>query len=161
MLSLIVARDVNGVIGNDNKLLCHIPEDLKRFKNITSGHTIIMGRKTFESLPGILPNRRHIVLSSMRDYNINGVLVVNELEQLLNSIDKNEESFVIGGGAVYQLLLPYVDTMHITEIKHEFKGDTYFNFDTSEWKEVSREKGNDSNYEVEYVKCKRINKKKN
>lgn len=157
MLSIIAAVAKNNVIGKDNKLLWHIPEDLKRFKRLTTGHTIIMGRRTFESLGQVLPNRKHIVLSikgniNTDDENVEVISDINDLDKYINS---NEECFVIGGGMIYQLLIPYANKMYITKIYHEYEGDTHFpEIDENVWKLVSRQKGikNDENpYDYEYM----------
>ena len=155
MLSIIVAKAKNNIIGKDNALIWHIPEDLKRFKRLTTGHTIIMGRKTFESLGGILPNRKHIILSSNPDFNIDSdcVKVVHSLFELQEYMDDEEEQFVIGGTIIYNLLMPYCKKMYVTQLDKDFEGDTIFpKINEEEWKEVSREKGpedgiNDFDYE--------------
>ncbi len=109
MLSIIVAKAKNNIIGKDNIMLWKLPDDLKRFKEKTTGHTIIMGRKTFESLGGILPNRMHIILSRNPDFNIDSdyVKVVHSLLELQPYMDDEEEHFVIGGAIIYNLLMPY------------------------------------------------------
>ena len=128
MLSIIVAVAENNVIGKDNKLIWHLPEDLKRFKNITTGHTIIMGRKTFESLGRILPNRKHVVFSQNPDFKVNNenVEVVQSMLQIQEYIENEEENFVIGGAMIYNLLMPHVKRMYVTEIDKEFEGDAFF-----------------------------------
>ena len=109
MLSIIVAIANDNVIGKDNKLIWHLPEDLKRFKRITTGHKIIMGRKTFESLGGILPNRKHIILCNDMEMNIDdeNVEILKDISKLDKYIDSEEECFVIGGATIYRLLMPY------------------------------------------------------
>lgn len=129
MLSIIVAISENNVIGNDNKLIWHISEDLKRFKEITSGKTILMGRKTFESLPGILPNRKHVILTRDKNFSVDSsaVEIVNNFDELLNKYCKSEEEiFIIGGGEIYTQLLPYAHKLYLTKVYETFKGDTYF-----------------------------------
>lgn len=161
MLSIIVAKAKNNVIGKDNSMLWKLPDDLKRFKEKTSGHTIIMGRKTFESLGGILPDRKHIILSRNPDFNIDSdcVKVVHSLLELQEYMDDEEERFVIGGTIIYNLLMPYCKKMYVTQLDKDFEGDTIFpKVNEEEWKEVSREKGpedgiNDFDYEyVTYVR---------
>ena len=161
MLSIIVAKAKNNVIGKDKQLLWHIPDDLKRFKKFTTGHTIIMGRKTFESLEKILPNRKHIVFTQNPDFKVDdeNVKVVHSMLQIQEYIENDEEAFVIGGAIIYNLLMPYVKKMYITEIDKDFDGDAFFpKIDETKWKEVSREKGpedegNDFTYEyVTYEK---------
>ena len=155
MLSIIVAKAKNNIIGKDNQLIWKLPEDLKRFKEITTGHTIIMGRKTFESLGRILPNRKHVVFSQNPDFKVNNenVEVVQSMLQIQEYIENEEENFVIGGAMIYNLLMPHVKRMYVTEIDKEFEGDAFFPRINKEiWKEVSREEGpkdgiNDFKYE--------------
>lgn len=140
-LSLIVAIADNQAIGKQQQLLCHLPKDLKRFKEITSGHTVIMGRKTFESLPnGALPNRKNIVLSSSADLSYPHCLVVNSLEQALEACAGESEVFIIGGAAVYEAALKQADKLYITRIHHAFEGaDTFFPpLNESDWVETER-----------------------
>lgn len=134
-LSIIVARARNGVIGKDNQLIWHLSDDLKRFKTLTMGHPIVMGRKTFESLPKVLPGRVHYVLTGNPDYKApEGVLLFHDVKELLAALPAGE-SFVIGGEHMYRELLPYADTMYITEIEEDFEGDAYFpRFDPFRWK---------------------------
>ena len=157
MLSIIVAVAKNNVIGKDNKLIWHLPEDLKRFKILTTGHNIIMGRKTFESLGRVLPNRKHIVLCNDAELNVNdeNVNIIDDVSKLDEYINSNEENFVIGGASIYKLLLPKTEKLYITKINQEFEGDVYFpEIKADEWKIVEREKGlkDDKNpYDYEYV----------
>ena len=162
MLSIIVAIANNNVIGKDNKLIWHLPEDLKRFKKLTTGHTIIMGRKTFESLGRILSNRKHVVLcrsGSLQIENEN-VEILSNLSMLKPYIESQEEHFIIGGATIYKQLLPYVKKMYITKIHHEFDGDTFFpEIDEEKWKIISIEKGlkDEKNpYDYEYINYERI-----
>ncbi len=144
MLSIIVAKAKNNIIGKENKMPWHLPEDLKHFKNLTTGHTIIMGRKTFESFGRPLPNRKHIVFSQNPDFKVNdeNVEVVHSLLQIQDLIEGKEEAFVIGGAMIYNFLMPYVRKMYVTEIEKDFDGDTFFPLiDEDVWKETAREKG--------------------
>ena len=144
MLSIIVAKAKNNIIGKDNKLLWHLPDDLKRFKELTTGHNIIMGRKTFESLGRVLPNRKHIVFTQNPDFKIDdeNVQVVHSMLEIQEYIESKEENFVIGGAMIYNLLMPYVTKMYVTEIDKDFEGDTFFpRINEEVWKEVSRKKG--------------------
>jgi len=125
-LSIIVAMSKNRVIGKDNKLPWHIVEDLKRFKNITMGHAIIMGRKTFESIGRPLPGRENIVITRNRNFKAEGVKVVHSLELATMNRYEDEEIFVIGGAEIYQSALPKVQNLYITMIDQEFEGDTFF-----------------------------------
>ena len=122
MLSIIVAISENNVIGKDNKLLWHLPEDLKRFKELTTGHTIIMGRKTFESLGGILPNRKHIVITRDTNYKVenNNVEIMNDIQEIDKYVNDNEENFVIGGAIIYSQLIKKAQKMYITKIYKKF-----------------------------------------
>ena len=133
-LSLIVAKAKNGVIGKDNQLIWHLSDDLKRFKALTMGHPIIMGRKTFESLPKVLPGRTHYVLTGNRNYKVpEGVLLFHDAKALLAALPEGE-NFLIGGARMYEELLPYVDTLYITEIEKDYEGDAYFpELDPSAW----------------------------
>ena len=162
MLSLIVAKAKNDIIGKDNQLIWHIPEDLKRFKTLTSGHTIIMGRKTFESLGRVLPNRHHVILCNDAEMNIDNenVEVLEDISMLDKYINDEEENFVIGGATMYKLLMPYCNKMYITEINQDFEGDVSFpKINMEEWKIESREKGlkDEKNpYDYEYVTYVRV-----
>lgn len=157
MLSIIVAIANDNVIGKDNKLIWHLPEDLKRFKSLTTEHTIIMGRKTFESLGRILPNRKHVILCNDMEMNIDNenVEILEDISMLKKYIDSDEENFVIGGATIYKLLMPYADKLYITKINESFDGDVYFpEINENEWQEVKREKGlkNEENpFDYEYI----------
>ena len=157
MLSIIVAIANNNVIGKDNKLIWHLPEDLKRFKNLTTNHTIIMGRKTFESLGRVLPNRKHIVLCNDAELSIEdeNVEVLGDISLLDKYIKSEEENFVIGGATIYKLLMPYAEKMYITKVNQDFEGDVYFpEIKKEEWKIISSEQGlkNEANpYDYEYI----------
>lgn len=136
MLSIIVAIAENNVIGRDNKLLWHISADLKHFKALTSGHTVIMGRKTYESLPfKPLKNRRNIVIS--RTATIEGVEIARSLDdalQMSNVHNTDATVFVIGGAEIYRQALPVADQLYVTRIYHRFEGDAFFpEIDQNEW----------------------------
>ena len=157
MLSIIVAKGKNNIIGKDNKMVWSLPADKKRFENMTTGHIIIMGRKTFESLEGVLPNRKHIVFTQNDDFKVDdpNVEIVHSMLEIKEYIDNAEENFVIGGAMIFSLLMPYVKKMYVTEIDNEFEGDTFFpkiNLDV--WKEISREKcmtNEENRYEYDFV----------
>lgn len=157
MLSIIVAVAKNNVIGKDNKLLWHLSEDLKRFKRLTMNKNIIMGRKTFESLGRVLPNRKHIILCNDMNLIINdeNVLVLDNISKLDYYINSNDENFVIGGGTIYKLLMPFVSKLYVTHIDEVFEGDVYFpEIDLKIWKKISEEDGvtNEENpYSYKYV----------
>lgn len=142
MIYIIVATDKNLAIGNQNKLLFWLPNDLKRFKELTTGNTIIMGRNTFLSLPkGALPNRRNIVLSTRKAASFPGAETFSSLEEAINNCSEEEKVFIIGGASVYKQALPLADVLCITEIDAEApEADTYFPaIDPTIWKEKSRE----------------------
>ena len=141
-LSLIVARASNGVIGRDNTLIWHLSDDLKRFKSLTMGHPIIMGRKTFESLPGVLPGRPHYVLTGNKSYRApEGVLLFHDVKSLLDALPEGE-NFVIGGEHMYRELLPHADTLYITEVRKAFEGDAFFpEWNEKDWQLVEKTEG--------------------
>lgn len=137
MFSIIVAKSKNDVIGKDNKLLWHIPEDLKHFKELTNYHKIFMGRKTLESLPGVLVNRKHLILTKNEFYPIisDQIELVHSLEEFIEeNKDTKEEIFIIGGEHVYFELMPYCKKLYVTEVLKEFDGDVSFPFIGKEWK---------------------------
>ena len=140
-ISLIVAAAQNGVIGSDNQLIWRLPDDLKQFKRLTTGHPIIMGRKTFDSIGKPLPNRTSIVITRSEEWFLEGVLVVNSVEEAVEAAKKTgtEEAFVIGGAEIYRLTLPIADKIYLTEIQADFEGDAYFTIpDSEKWQEESR-----------------------
>ncbi|WHY32774.1 dihydrofolate reductase [Cytobacillus firmus] len=143
MISLMWAMDENRVIGRDNKLPWHLPEDLKFFKRTTMGHPIAMGRKTWDSIGRPLPGRENIVITRNNSFSCDGCTVVHTVEELLNySGDREDEIFVIGGAEIFKAILPAADRLYLTMIYDEFEGDTYFpELDMSEWDLLSREKG--------------------
>ena len=162
MLSIIVAKAKNNIIGKDNALIWHLPEDLKRFKKMTTGHTIIMGRRTFESLGRVLPNRHHIILcndAKMEIQNEN-VEILENISLLDKYVKDSEEHFVIGGATMYRLLMPLCEKMYITEINQDFDGDVSFpEIDLNEWKITQREEGpedGENSFAYEYVTYERI-----
>lgn len=128
MLAAIVAKAKNNVIGKDNKLIWHLPEDLKFFKEKTTGHIIIMGRKTFESLPFLLPNREHWVITTQKDYGKEhqGVRVFNSVDEVVAAAKNVDLAYVIGGAQIYGAFMPYIDRLYVTQIDEDIDGDTYF-----------------------------------
>lgn len=140
ILSIIVAQASNRAIGKDNDLLWHLPSDLKRFKALTTGHTILMGRKTFESLPkGALPNRRNVVVSRSVEQ-IEGAEVYPSLETALSALSDQDEVFVIGGGEIYEQTLPLAQRLYLTEV-HAIYPDAHTFFPpihADEWQELER-----------------------
>lgn len=137
-LFLIYARADNGVIGKDNALPWRLPADLKRFKALTLGKPMIMGRKTFESLPGLLPGRRHIVLTRDAGWNAEGAEVATSVEQALTLAGEGEVA-VVGGAEIYRLFIPLAERVELTEVHGEFEGDTVMPPLGPEWNEVARE----------------------
>ena len=139
-ITLVVARAQNGVIGRGGKLPWHIPADLKRFKAITMGTAMVMGRKTFESLPGLLPGRRHIVLTRDLEWRSEGAEVVHSVDDALIAAGKDPVS-VIGGAEVFVLFLPLADRIELTEVLDEIEGDTLMPDPraSAEWKETEVE----------------------
>ena len=144
-ISIIAAIGKNRELGKDNKLLWHIPGDLPRFKKLTTGHPIIMGRKTFESIGRPLPNRINIVVTRDSNYNIEGVIVVHSIEKAIEEAKKKdkEEIFIIGGGQIYEQVLPFTDRLYLTVIDAQAEADTYFP-DYSEFKKIISEETNES-----------------
>jgi dihydrofolate reductase len=141
MLTIIAAAAENNALGKDNQLLWHLPEDFKRFKALTSGHYIIMGRKTFESFPKPLPNRTHIIITRQANYQApEGCIVVSSLEKAMELCPANEEAFVIGGGEIYQQALDVVDKIDVTRVHTTLDADTFFpEIDPNKWKLVFEE----------------------
>ncbi|BAO75002.1 dihydrofolate reductase [Winogradskyella sp. PG-2] len=140
-LTIIVAAGEDNAIGKDNDLIWYLSNDLKRFKKLTSGHHIIMGRKTFESFPKPLPNRTHIVITRQTDYKApSGVIIVNNLEDAIDAAKKDSQPFIIGGGEIYKQSMDLVDKLEITRVHSTFNNaDTFFpEIDSTKWKEVSR-----------------------
>ena len=143
MISIIVAIAENYAIGKKGDLLCHMPEDLKHFKQVTSGKTVLMGERTFFSLPKHpLPNRRNIVLTDVPGKTFEGAEAVYSLEELCAKVSQEEEAFVIGGGMVYRQMIPLADKLYITHIHHSWPdADTFFpEIDPAVWKQLSAEK---------------------
>ena len=126
MIVMIAAVAENNALGKNNELVWHLPNDFKRFKTLTSGHHIIMGRKTFESFPKPLPNRTHIVITRQKDYCPDGCIVVDSIEKAIAICPKNETSYVIGGGEIYTLGLDLTDKIEITKVHGNFESDVFF-----------------------------------
>ncbi|WP_133405843.1 type 3 dihydrofolate reductase [Parashewanella tropica] len=141
-ISMIAAMTVNRVIGKDNQMPWHLPEDLKHFKATTMSYPIVMGRKTYESIGRPLPGRHNIVISRQADLEIDGVTVVATFDEAKLAAGDVEQLFVIGGGQLYQQLLPKADKLFLTEINIDVEGDTYFpDWNDGSWKEESKESG--------------------
>ena len=140
-ITIIVAAAENNAIGKDNDLIWSLPNDLKRFKKLTSGHSIIMGRKTFDSFPGLLPNRKHIVISRNKNISFSDeVTVVNNFEDAIRETGNDENPFIIGGGQIYKLAMDLSDKIELTRVHEEFKADTFFpKIDENKWKLIDEE----------------------
>ncbi len=138
-LTIIVAAAENNAIGKDNKLLWHLRDDLQRFKKLTSGHHIIMGRKTFESFPKPLPNRIHIVITRQQNYQApEGVIVVNSLEEAINKAVEDTQPFVIGGGEIYKQAMPLATKIELTRVHENFEADAFFpEINETKWNKIS------------------------
>ncbi len=140
MITLIAAVAENNALGKNNDLLWHLPKDFKRFKEVTSGHFIIMGRKTFESFPKPLPNRTHVIISRHKTEAPEGCIVVENLEKAFEVCPKNEDIFVIGGGEIYKQTIAMADKLDITKVHSSFEADVFFpEIDRNIWKLESEE----------------------
>ncbi|MBN2868135.1 MAG: dihydrofolate reductase [Flavobacteriaceae bacterium] len=161
-LTMIVAAGENNEIGKNNDLIWHLRDDLKRFKTLTSGHHIIMGRKTFESFPKPLPNRTHVVITRQTHYKVpEGVIVVNSLEDAINIAKKDTQPFIIGGGEIYKQAMPYASKIEITRVHANFpEADTFFpEINTTEFKETANmfhKKDEHHDYEFSFLTFERI-----
>ncbi len=137
---IIAAVASNGVIGYRNRMPWHLPEDLKRFRQLTLGHAVIMGRRTFESIGAPLAGRENIVITRSPDWTRSDCHAAHSLEAALAAVRARQDAFVIGGAEIYALALPIASRLHITEIERDFEGDAFFpEFDRSRWRETSRE----------------------
>ena len=160
MLSIIVAKSINNAIGKDNKLLWKIPDDMKRFKELTTGHVVIMGRKTFESIGKVLPDRKNIILTrdntyKMDDPNVTILGGVSDLEEYIND---DNENFVIGGAQIYSILMSKCEKLYVTQIDKDYVGDSYFPIiRESEWEVVEKVDGpkDENDFKYEYITYKR------
>ena len=152
----ILCADKNWGIGKNNKLLVSIPADMRFFRDTTSNHVVVMGRKTLESFPGGKPlkNRTNIVLSSNRNYKVPDALVVHSEQELLEELKKydTDEIYVIGGAAVYELMLPYCDTVHVTKVDYAYEADAFFpNLDEDPDWEVTAESDEQTYFDIPYT----------
>lgn len=160
MITLIAAIAKNNALGKDNDLIWHLPADLKRFKKVTTGHPILMGRNTFESIGKPLPNRTSIIITRNNNYFIDGCLIANSIEQAIELVEGND-AFIIGGAQIYKEALKQnlVDRLDITVLHHEFEADAFFpKIDMNIWKEVAREdfKADEKNkYDYSFVSYER------
>ena len=163
-MKAILSADRNWGIGYQNKLLVRLPSDMRFFRETTTGHVVVMGRKTLESFPGGLPlkNRTNIVLTRKENYDGHGAIVVHTEEALLEELKKYEDDdiYVVGGGQIYEMLLPYCNLIHVTKIDFSYEADTYFpNLDEMpEW-EVTAESEEQTYFDLEFTFCQYERKK--
>lgn len=154
-VTLIAAAGENNELGKDKDLVWHLPDDFKRFKKLTTGHYIIMGRKTFETFPKLLPNRTHIIITRREDYQPEGAIVVNSLEKALEIPKDDPQPYVIGGGEIYNLSMDKADKIELTRVHGSFEADTFFpEIDPNKWKLVSsvfHEKDEKHDYAFTYL----------
>ena len=159
MVIIIAAIASNNALGKDNQLIWHLPADLKRFKSTTLGQTVVMGRKTFESLGKALPNRNNIVITRNKDFRAGDVTVVHSLEQALEFSKDKEKIYILGGAEIYSQALPFADLLDLTLVHTDVEADTFFPvIDQSIWKEIKREdhKKDDKNaYDYSFVTYKK------
>lgn len=140
MIIMIAAVAENNALGKNNELIWHLPNDFKRFKSLTSGHHIIMGRKTFESFPKPLPNRTHVIITRQKGYQTEGCIIVDSMEKALAACPEDKDTFIIGGGEIYTVGLPFADKLEITRVHHNFEGDAYFpEINDEEWEKIVSE----------------------
>lgn len=157
MLSIIVAVAENDAIGRDNDLIWYISDDLKRFKKLTTGHTILMGRKTFESLPnGALPNRSNVVITRDTNLKLDHCVMLHSIEEAIEKYNNSEEEvFVIGGGSIYEKMLPYAQKLYLTKVHESFDADVFFpEINMNEWEIVAEEhhsKGQKNEFDFSFV----------
>jgi dihydrofolate reductase len=136
-ISLIASIGKNSELGFHNQLLWHLPDDLKNFKKITSGHTIVMGKKTFESIGKPLPDRKNIILTRDTNYEADGCVIAHSPEEILKFVNNYDEIFIIGGGEIYKIFLPLANKLYLTEVDATPPADTFFpKFDKRDWKLV-------------------------
>ena len=141
LLSAVVAAAENNAIGKDNQLLWHLPNDLRFFKRTTTGHTVVMGRKTYESVGKPLPNRRNIIITRQAGYKVAGTEVVHSLSEALERCADEEEVFIVGGAEIYRQALPLLDRIYLTRVHAQPEGDSFFpELDDEAWKLVAEER---------------------
>ena len=139
-ITIIAAISKNNALGKDNQLIWHIPADLKRFKKVTSGHDVIMGRNTYESLGKPLPNRTNIIITRNENYKAKGCIIVHSLKEAIYDASKDENPFILGGAQIYKEAIKIADKLDLTLVHHSFEADAFFpKIDSTKWKEVSRE----------------------
>lgn len=155
MLTMIAAAAENNALGKNNDLVWHLPDDFKRFKRLTSGHHIIMGRKTFESFPKLLPNRTHVIITRQKDYKPKDTIVVSSLEEAIKVSKLDEQPFIIGGGEIYKMGMEEATKIELTRVHGEFDADTFFpEINEEQWelvKEQFHEKDEKHDYAFTYL----------
>jgi dihydrofolate reductase len=160
LITIIAAASENNVIGKDNKLIWHLSDDLKHFKELTKGHHVIMGRKTFESMPKALPNRTNVIITRNRNYTADNAIVVQSLDDALKISKKDSQPFIIGGGEIYKMAMSIADRIELTRVHADFEGDAFFpEIELSEWKEVKidkRKKDENHNYDFTFIRYDKI-----
>lgn len=163
MITMIAAAAENNALGKDNDLVWHLPDDFKRFKRLTSGHHIIMGRKTFESFPKLLPDRTHVIITRKEDYSPENTIVVHSMEEALKVSKQDDQAFIIGGGEIYKMGMEYADRIELTRVHGEFEADTHFpEIDKSEWgivKDQFHDKDEKHDYSFTYLTYERKQEK--
>ena len=154
MIIQIAAAAENNALGKDNKLVWHLPNDFKRFKEITSGHYIILGRKTFESFPKPLPNRTHVIITRNKNYKAENCIIVNSLEEALSKVPQNEDTYIIGGAEIYKQSITISDKIELTRVHTTCEADAFFpEIDLLEWQlvfEEFHEKDEKHNYDYTF-----------
>ena len=155
MLTLIAAVAENNALGKDGDLPWRLPDDFKRFKKLTEGHHVILGRKTFESLPNKLPNRKQVILTRKKDYNPEDCVVVHNIKDAISFVSDDEQPFVIGGAEIYKLALPFIEKLELTQVHHSVDADTYFpEIDFTKWNLTEKdyhEKDEKHNYAFSFL----------
>lgn len=155
MITLIAAAAENNALGKDNQLIWHLPNDFKRFKALTTGHYIVMGRKTFESFPKPLPQRTHVIITRQHDYAYEGCLVVHSLEAALAICPKDQVTYIIGGAEIYHQAMRWADTIELTRVHASFEADAFFpEIPEEEWELIATESHPaDDKHAVSYTYC--------
>jgi len=159
VITIIAAIGKNGELGKDNDLIWHLPNDLKRFKKVTDGHHIIMGRKTFESLGKPLPNRTTIIITRNHNYNVGGCIIVNSLEEALKAASPDPNPYILGGAEIYKQAMKIADYLDLTLVEATFDADAFFpKIDANNWEEISRrdfKADNEHEYNYSFVTYKK------
>jgi dihydrofolate reductase len=162
IISIIVAIAQNNAIGKNNQLLWHLSDDLKRFKRLTEGHTIVMGKRTYYSLPKRpLVNRRNVVITDIPDEQIEGCVMAYSIDDAISKMEKGAENFIIGGGSVYNQFLSMADRLYLTVVHKNFDADTFFDpINFSHWKETFREDRSCDEFDYSFINLQRVPVKK-